>query len=182
MSLFNMRKYYFPLLLTMIFLLTACSRFPTGDIKVTADSDPKTRFSGYKTYSWLGTSEILHDPDDEWEPLAFDADAELVFLINRELRKRNMKENSSDPDMLVAFTVGVDMDVLQLKQDPKTKIETLQNVPEGALLLVLIDARNGYVIWVSEAVADLQEAPTGEIIKARLNYAVTEMFKLLPKE
>ena len=66
--------------LAFIMLLTACTSTPTKDIKVDAEADPKASFSGYKTYAWLASAQILFDPDGQWEPRNVDLDAvELVI-------------------------------------------------------------------------------------------------------
>ena len=71
----------------------------------------------------LDTAQIVNDPLGKWEPPGFDADAEIKFLIDRELRKRGMSQNSIDPDLVVVFAAGIDMDALELKVDPETKID-----------------------------------------------------------
>ena len=101
-------------------LLTGCSSVPTKDIQIETQVSPQTNFKAYKTYSWLGTAEIVNDPLGQWEPPAFDADTEIKYLIDRELRKRGMSENAANPDLIVAFGVGVKMRALKFKQDPKT--------------------------------------------------------------
>ena len=169
------------LLFVSAMLLSGCSSIPTKDIEIDAVADPKANFSGYKDYAWLGSAAIISDPYGQWEPPEFDADAEIKFLIDRELRKRGMSENSANPDLVVAFAAGIDMDALGLKMDPESKIKTLANVPSGGLLIALVDADSGTVIWVGVAVAELTEQPDVETVKGRLNYAVTKLFKKLPK-
>ena len=83
--------------------------------------------------------------------------------------------------MIVVFAAGVDMDVQQYKVDPKSDIDLLENVPLGALSVVLIDAETEIVIWAGLATAEIQEEPTSEVVKKRLDYAVTTMLKELPR-
>ncbi len=168
------------LILTGLMLLAGCSSIPTKDIQVEALADPKANMSGYKTYAWLLSAAILNDPQGQWEPPAFDADAEIKFLIDRELRKRGLSENSADADMIVAFAAGIDMDALDLKMDPDGHMEFL-NVPRGGLAVLLVDGQSGYTIWMGVATADIQDRPDTQVAKARLDYAVTKMFKKLPK-
>ena len=167
-------------LVLSLVLLGGCASVPTEDIRVDAQSDPKANFSGYKTFTWLGSAAILNDPDGQWEPPQFDADAEIMFLIERELRKRGMSENKAAPDLAVAFAAGIDMQALGLKVDPKSKLDMLENVPRGALMVMLVDSRSGFVIWVGIATAELQENRDERTVKARLDHAVTQMFKRLP--
>jgi PBP1b-binding outer membrane lipoprotein LpoB len=177
-----MKKIYSSVLVVFVFIITGCATSVTKDIKVEVEADPKARFSGYKTYAWLGAAAIVNDPEGQWEPPNFDADKELKFLIDRELTKRGMSENSTIPDMIVAFATGVDMEALKLRENPESKISALENVPQAALIVVLIDADTGFVIWVGQADAELSENPSDDLVRRRLDYAVTEMFRLMPKD
>ena len=166
---------------TVFMLISACASVPIKDIQVDAQADPKANFSGYKTYAWLGSAAIVNDAYGQWEPPAFDADAEIKYLLDRELRKRGMLENSVDPDLIVAFAAGIDMDALGFKVDPETKMDLVTNVPRGGLVIMLLDRDTGFVIWVGVATAEIQESPDTRTVKARLDYAVTQLLKKLPK-
>jgi hypothetical protein len=73
------------------------------------------------------------------------------------------------------------MAVMEIKIDPESNLETLENVPMGALTVILIDAGTGLAIWGGVATAEIQQNPEQDVIKKRLDYAVTSMFKQLPK-
>lgn len=164
----------------VIVMFMACTSVPTEDIMVGAETNPKADLSGYKNYAWLATAQIVYDPYGQWETPSFDADAEIKYLIDRQLRKRGMLENTSDPDVIVAFALGIDMKPLQLI-DPETQMDMLETVPKGGLVVVLVDTQTGYAIWAGTATADVLENPDDQTVKARLDYAVTKMFKKLPK-
>jgi hypothetical protein len=181
MEILNMKKICTLLLTTAILLTSGCSSVPTKDIQFGVQSDPKAKFSGYKTYAWLGSAAILNDAYGQWEPAAFDADAEIKFLIDRELRERGMSESSAAPDMIVAYAAGINMDALEVKVNPETEMEELTNVPRGALLILLIDNASGFMIWRGVAVGDIQEGIDIEAAKARLDYVVSGLFKEVPK-
>ena len=176
-----MNRNYLPVFIIVLMLLAGCASVPTKDIQVEALSDPKVNFSGYKTYTWLGAAAIVNDPHGQWEPPQFDADAEIKFLIDRELRKRGMLENKTNPDLVIVFAAGIDMEALELKVDAKTKMDMLENVPQGGLVVVLVDSRSGFVCWIGMATAEVQESSDTKTVKARLDHAVTQMFKKLPK-
>jgi len=176
-----MNRNYALLFAIAVMLLVGCASVPTKDIAVDAQADPKANFSGYKTYAWLGAAAIINDPYGQWEPPTFDADAEIKYLIDSELRKRSISQNSADPDLIVAFAAGIDMDALELKVDPKSKIETLANVPRGGLVIALVDGESGFVIWAGVATAEIQQSPNAKTVKARLDYAVTQLFQKLPE-
>ena len=176
-----MSKNYIFLFVMIIMLVTGCTSVATKDIEVDAAADPKVNFSGYKSYAWLGSAAIVNDAYGQWEPPAFDADAEITFLLDRELRARGMSEDTSDPDLVVAFAAGIDMDALGLKTDPETKTDMLANIPQGGLIVVLVDSDTGFVVWTGVATADVQKNADANTMKARLDYAVTKMMKKLPR-
>jgi hypothetical protein len=175
-----MKKHLIALLATML-LVTGCASV-TSDIVVEAEADPTVKFSGFKTYAWLGSASILYDPAGKWEPPEFDADAEIKFLIDNELRARGMSEDTVNPGLIVAFAAGVDMAAMRDELDSDSNITALKNVPEGALTVVMIDSHTGMAIWAGLATADISENPDSEVIKKRLAYAVSTMFKQLPTE
>ncbi len=129
----------------------------------------------------MGSAAIVYDPEGKWKPPQFDADAEIKFLIDRELRKHGMTETSTNPDMIVVFGADIDMTSIRAEVDPDSKLRKLANVPIGALTVILMDGNSGWAIWGGIATAEIQQDPSQEEIKKRLDYAVTSMFKKLPK-
>lgn len=175
-----MKKHHLYAFAASLLLLAGCASTMTRDIQVSTDADPKANFAGYKTYSWLGSAAILFDEDGQWEPPEFDADAEIRFLIDRELRDHGMSQNSVSPDLVVAYAAGIDMDSMEIKIDPESDMEVLENVPRGALTVILIDAETGLAIWAGVATAEIQQNPTAETTRLRLEHAVGKMFGELP--
>lgn len=161
-------------------LLTACSSV-IHDIEVETEADPKVRFEGYMSYAWLGMTNIMFDDEGRWIPPDFDADAEIKFFIDRELKKRGLVINEVLPEMAVYFATGVDMDSLKPIKDAKNKMKSLINVPQGALVIVLLDVVNRYPIWIGVATADLHPELDAASARKRLDYAVTKMLKQIPK-
>ena len=174
-----MNKYCVALFAGLL-LVAGCATNVTKDIIVDTEVDPKANFKGYTTYAWQSSAAIVYDPEGKWEPPGFDADAEIKFLIDRELTKRGMTEDSANPDMTVIFAAGIDMSSMEIDIDPESNLTMLENVPLGALVVILKDTNTGLVIWGGWATAEIQENPGQETIKKRLEYAVTQMFKQLP--
>jgi len=177
-----MRRYQSVILALFLgVLVSACATNQTKDIEVLAKARPNVDFSAYKTYAWLETAEIVNDPAGQWEPPQFDADAEVTRLVNGELHKRGMTEVSSNPELLVTFVAGIDMQSLELREDPEDKkLETLQNIPKGALVVVLADAGARVPVWAGVATADVGQQTSSDAMRKRLDYAISEMFKGLP--
>ena len=174
-----MNKFYLVLLSTLLLLLTACASV-TKDIQVDAKTDPKANLSGYKTYTWLGSAAILNDPEKKWHPPEIQVSDEIKFLIDRELRNKGIiLADASEADLAIVFFLGIDMAAMKLKKDPGTNEELLTNVPEGGLIVALIDAESGFVVWLGVAVADYKAGQYTETeVRQRLDYAISRMFSL----
>ncbi len=168
------------LFLAVMLFATGCASI-TEDIQVDADVHPKADLKTYETFAWVASAEIVHDPKGQWELPQFDVDSEILWMIRRELRLRDLTEVKVNPDLLVGFATGVNMAALQLKRNPDSRLKTLENVPEAALVVVLIDANTGLPVWVGRAKGELQEEASNEVIRKRLNYAVKQMFKKMPR-
>jgi hypothetical protein len=168
------------LTLLAVTAIAGCSS-ATKDIKVDAVADGSVDFSKYRTYEWVAAAAVLNDPNSQWKAPDFDVMSEVQSLVDDALQKRGMTEVSDDPDMLVAFGIGADMDALGVKEDPNTKTQMIENVPQGALVLFVADGETGYVSWVGEATGDVQENIDEKTIKKRLDYAISQLIKKLPK-
>lgn len=162
-----------------LILMSGCASV-TKDIMIDAQASTSAKLSSYESYAWLGKGSILRDPEKKWQPPKMNIAGDIKYLIDRELRKRNIFSHVSDPDLAVAFFMGIDMKAMKLKVDPETKKEILENVPKAALVVVLIDTETDYVVWMGKAVGELQDNPKDEIVRERLDYAVSEMFKKMP--
>jgi uncharacterized protein involved in high-affinity Fe2+ transport len=172
------------LTLTLLIALNACTTMGTSasnsDIKFETDIDPKANFKGYNSYMWMGTASLLNDPDGQWVSPGFDANAEIKNLIDNALRSRNMTEAAKNPDVLIGYALGVNMSNVEYKENPDKSFKTLEAAPKGALVILMVDAQTGVVIWASSAKADIQ-GNKGDNAKSRLKYAVESMIASLPK-
>ncbi len=179
-----MKKYGFFIgaMVSSLFLV-ACATVPTDDIEIDAKGAPGFELSQYKSYAWLGSAQIVNDPQGEWEPEGFDADSEVRFLIDREMRERGMVEVVRAPDLVVAFLAGIDMDVLELKDNPDkgATAPVLEKTSRGALGIVFIDPATRQPVWAGAALATVKANRSIPDIRARLDYAVSGIFKKLGK-
>lgn len=170
-------KLFFSLvLLAAAIVATSCTTL-TSDIEIETHTNPDVNYNAYKTYAWAGSAQIVFDPVGQWEQPTLDMDEEVRFVINRELRARNINQVEEQPDLLVAFAAGIDTTVLELKDDPDSDKKVLTNIPKAALVIALIDARTGYTVWLGYAEADVQPQQNIENIRTRIDYAVSEIFK-----
>ncbi len=169
----NLFAKFFLICIISLFL-SACATL-TSDIEVETHANPDVDFSSYKTYAWAGSAQIVFDPIGQWEQPTLDTDEEVRFVVNRELRARNINQVDHDPDLLVAFAAGIDTTALELKEKPGSETKVLQNTPKAALVIALIDADTGYLVWMGYAVGNAQEQQSIENIRIRIDYAVRQI-------
>lgn len=162
--------------LTTIIIVSSCATL-TSDIEVETSDDPDINYDTYKTYAWAGSAQIVFDPVGQWEQPTLDTDEEVRFNVNRELRERGIYQVESSPDLLVAFAAGIDTSLLELKENPDADNRVLTHAPKAALVIALVDANTGYVVWLGYATADVQQQQTMENIRTRIDYAVKQIFK-----
>ena len=164
------------LLLFVIATLSGCATL-TQDIQVQTETAPGIDLAKYKTYGWLLSAEVVNDPYGNWEPPGFDADSELRFLINRELRNQGLDEVTRQPDLLVAFAAGINMEAFEIQAEPGSDIYKLTNAPKGALVVLLVDRTTKRPVWAGSAQGDVKSDRTSKEVGQRLAYAVKTMFR-----
>jgi len=141
----------------------------TSDIKVENTKSDKVDLTGYKTYQFIEGSGVLQDGRKK----KVNAAEEIEAQINSELMKKGKMPVSNDPDFFVAYLGGSDMDAVKTKLDKNGK-EVIEKSPEAALVLMLIDADTGAIIWMSTAEGEARGG-TKEEIKKRIDFAVKKM-------
>jgi len=167
----------FPFICFIAVLASSGCTTLTSDIKIETHDNPEVNYDTYTTYAWAGGAQIVFDPVGQWEQPTLDTDEEVRFVINRELRKRGINQVDKNPDLLVAYAAGIDTTAMELKEDPNTQDKVLANIPKASLVVALTDARTGYIVWLGYATANAQPQQSIENIRARIDYAVSEIFK-----
>ena len=147
----------------------------TKDIKVETVKSNKANLKGYKTYEIIEESGADDSLKKDKTLKGADVDADIKALINTELAKRGKVEVKHDPDFFVAYVAGADMNAMQIKLDAKGR-STIENIPEAAMLLMLVDADTGSIIWMSTAEGEFKGLPLDQQ-KVRLEYAIKKMLK-----
>ncbi len=175
-----MKKFKFITAVLALVLMAGCAS-SMKDIKVDAESDPKVNLKGYKSYMWAASAQLIKDSQGQWVAPDMDINYEVKFLVDKQLRSKGFTEVENDPDLIVSAAIGVDMDALQIKQYPETKMDILKNAPQSALIIALSDAETGFPVWIGAATGNAQKEPQVDMVKKRLEYAVNKIFKKLPR-
>lgn len=151
--------------------LTAC--VSTQDITVKSEKSAKADLSGYKTYSILASSGVdkafRKDKNDD----GVKSRNEINRIINETLQKQGKSYADKNPDFYVVYAAGTDKNAIEKKLSKEGK-EVIHNTPKAAIVLVLIDAKNGSVLWKSSAEGDLQNI-SEEKKRQRMSYAIKKM-------
>lgn len=167
------------LVIGLAFSMSGCLNSSFQDITVESKKSQTIDFTGYDSYAWLASATVLRDTQGAWKPKeGFDADLQIKYAIDTELRALGKSEVSAGPDFFVAFAAGVDMDAFKEKVDDAGE-KILANVPSAALVIMFIDAHTQQLIWLGSATAEVNSSNTAQTSKARINYAVGEMFETL---
>lgn len=161
-------------------LASGCMSSGYKDITVQTEAEAKTNFDGYSSYMWVAAAAVLRDPDAEWTPPDVDISAEITFLVNRELRERDMSEVAVGPDLLVMFGLGIDMKNIAEVVNAEDGSTSFENVPEGAVVVVMTDPQTGKVVWIGSAKSEIKGERTTNDQRERLDWAISEMFEQSP--
>ncbi len=155
----------------MILGITGC--VSTSDITVDNAQSKKVNLDGYKTYQFIEGSGVAEDKATKKILNSKKTSARIEMLINSELIKKGKVPVSKDPDFLIAYLGGADMEAVAEKLDKHGK-EVIENRPEAAMILMLVDADTGSILWISTAEGKVKNLPIEEKRK-RLEYAVKKM-------
>jgi len=145
----------------------------TKDIEIETVKSEKANLKGYKTYEIIKESGADDSLKKDKVLKGVDVDADIKKLIITELAKRGKVEVTHDPDFFVAYVAGADMNAMKIKLDEKGK-STIENIPEAAMLLMLVDADTGSIIWLSTAEGEFKGLPL-EQQRERLKYTIKKM-------
>jgi len=147
----------------------------TSDIQVDSTQSDKVDLKGYKTYQFIEGSGIAKDTSKKTLTKSESVSAEIEEMINEELAKKGKVPVSKDPDFFVAYLGGADHEAVKKKLDKHGK-EVIEKSPEAALVLMLVDADTGAIIWMSTAEGELKNS-TPEERKKRIKYTIEKMLQ-----
>ena len=162
-------------------LSLSCSSASTADIQIHSAVDSKANIAGYKSFAWAGSGALLHDRTGAWVPKDADAQSEVEFLVDKNLRARGLTVVQDKPDLFVSLLIVADVrEVQEIKEKRGEGISSFDPVGQGALVVELIDAETGKTVWLGGAEGEVRNSRSVEESKQRLAYAVDKLFAQLP--
>jgi hypothetical protein len=168
------------ILIALFVVLTACTP-GRRDIEISSIEDGPVNSKQYKTYFWAGAAAVLFDPNGRWAPPEMDLFSEIQYQVDLHMERRGYKKVVVDGDLGLVIGINVDMETVGARVDRKARTVSFENIPSGALVVALVDAKDGYANWVGSATAPLLEDPTRDTVTKRIDYAVRKIFRKLPR-
>ena len=162
-------------------LLSGCATTSSDfdDIDLITEIHPRFDLSSYGSYAWQGSAGIIFDPQGRWEPPDYDLDDEIKFLIDTELRGHGLVESDTLPDLMASFAIAIQIDDLPFNRNPDVEMPVIEEVPQGALVITLVDTNLGYAVWAGLAAANVDETPDNDMSRRRLQYVVSNLLETL---
>lgn len=154
--------------------LAGCSQ-----IEVTAEHDPTVDFRMFRTYDWID-----HEPAVPEDPRIDPAELDRWVRtdIGRALQIRGFDVDGANPDLLVGYRAARAGDTEILRVAGSGSVDTyVRNYDKGALVVDLLDAGTGELLWSATAMANVDlDTDSKRDRRERITEAVRLMFDELP--
>jgi hypothetical protein len=148
-------------ILACLIITSACS------VQVKTSYDHEVDFSQYKTFCWMTGCEFnFTGPAYLNDPVLRE---HLKVAIVDELKKKGLREDTHDPDLLVGFTITVEDEqavIYHRTEDSPVHFQPLLaenrevvNYLKGTLIIGMADKRRSQIVWESVAVSYMELNP-----------------------
>jgi len=118
---------------------------------------------------------LLVDENNEYKQRGYSVSEFIKGVVPRELVDLNRMESTSNPDFLVSYVAGVNMNAVKELVDDAGK-KHIATVPNKALAIVLIDTQTNQIIWISSAQTQTSKKFTDKESKERIEETIEDMF------
>ena len=164
-------------------ILLVAAALACSTLKTSADYDPKTDFSQYKTWAWKDTQSIK---DTLWVQ-------RIQSALESELSKRGLTRNEETPDLWVAVHARF------TEQTQVTTYDTgwgygygyryggggmttsrVEQIPVGTLIVDLADVKRKELVWRGTGTDTLNPQRSPEERDTALREALAKMFENYP--
>lgn len=149
--------------------------------------DTQADFSKYKTFCWMnGCEQSSSGLPATSDSLVYKLIKEAIIL---ELERKGLKQDQTNPDLLVGFTVTIKDEEMVVYHRPEDTpvyfrpIETDEEVVhylKGSLIIGLADARESKMVWQSQAVSYMETRPN--VTEENVDKAIRKVLKNFPPQ
>jgi hypothetical protein len=171
-----MRNIMVCLFVCLTFAAVGCSQM----VEVKTDFDDDAKFDTFKTFEWVHKDVDFSNVDAKWKM----ADGYFRDAITKELKAKGITLDAADPDLLVAYSVGmkdklghVDFDVDYSENQTNSEI---YNTAGGVVIIDLVDADTDHLAWRGEASGAMNVDPSPEIMQKNINKMMKKVFENYP--
>ena len=168
--------------LLVMAVVAACS--PMFDVSYT--NDPDADFKSYVTYSLMKNEpgQVSPDADQKWGSRRKVMQETLVSALNKQMQALGFKLDEKNPDILVAYYVGVRKEVFvaNFGYDYAFTADNadVQTVQDGSMRIDLVDTEKKQVVWSGEGHGAVNTDPTEDMIRQNVDRAVEKIMKQYP--
>ncbi len=168
-------------------LIASCS----SSSKVKYDYDPEVNFASLKTFDWM--KQPASSGGGVKAALARNTllDKRIKNAVNRELAVKGLKQDSSNPDFVIAYHVGVE-DKINIQDwgysyavrgrywGVRTRDVQVHQYKEGTLILDFVDAKTKELLWRATGSGVAKENPTPAEVEKSINKAIAKFLENFP--
>jgi len=163
-------------------LAASCS--PMFDVSY--KHDPEANFKAYVTYDLMDNAALELTPAarNEFAGRREVMEEELVKALNRNMQELGFKQDTDNPDIMVAYYIGVRNEIFAAQfgfdYNDISGAAAVQNVQDGAMRVDFVDTQTKQVVWSGEGHGAVNRDPSEEIIRTNINRAVDKLMKQYP--
>jgi hypothetical protein len=155
-------------------------------LDVSYKHDPEANFKSYVTYDLMDNEamELTGAARNQFAGRREVMQDELIKALNRNMQALGFELDENDPDILVAYYVGVRDEIFVAdfgyEYSFMATSSDVQSVRDGAMRVDLVDTESKKVVWSGEGHGAVNRDPSEEIIRTNVNRAVDKIMKQYP--
>ncbi len=151
------------------------------EVIVTSEFSKETDFTQFKTYAWIENSSLIFDSNHNWAKSDIDPVIEFKFAVDTEFRTKGLSQVSKNPDLIVAMSVGANADRIALHKLAKEQKTVIDDLPEGAALLIVAESDTLEVLYISLATGDVDQSISTQESQHRIKYVGQKLLEDYPR-
>jgi hypothetical protein len=152
-------------------------------LSVDRDYDPEVEFDRYYTWYWLAdspTKKTMENADERTREL----DSLIRNVIAGEMREKGFTLVETNPDIEIAYHIGMTGEYGAVNWD-RDYLATVKNAEVyrssgGVIIVDMIDARTGRLMWRGKGTGAVNVDPTPEMVEKNLTRAVKKLLDGFP--